>query len=115
MPAAEGAVLVVPDEAVIADGSHTRVIVAKDGDRFVAVPVSLGHAAGGLTEIRDGLTAGQRVVVSGQFLIDSEANLSGALDRLDGTEQPAPAASAPASPSTSAMSAMPGMPMEHRP
>jgi Cu(I)/Ag(I) efflux system membrane fusion protein len=96
------AVPVVPDDALIATGSHTRVIVAEDGGHFRAVAVRAGRAAGGYTEILDGLVGGEKVVVSGQFLIDSEASLSGALERLnDGTAKPAPAASAP----------MPGMAM----
>jgi Cu(I)/Ag(I) efflux system membrane fusion protein len=94
-PAQGEAVPVVSDDALIATGSQTRVIVAEDGGHFRAVAVHTGHSAGGYTEIRDGLTGGERVVVSGQFLIDSEASLSGALERLnDHTTQPTPATSA---------------------
>src|SRR5690606_8404870 len=97
---------VVPDDALIATGSQTRVIVAEDGGHFRAIAVGIGRAAGGYTEILDGLTGGEKVVVSGQFLIDSEASLSGALERLNETPaKPAPAASAP----------MPGMPMAGKP
>nr|WP_266157632.1 efflux RND transporter periplasmic adaptor subunit [Dyella silvatica] len=92
------AVPVVPDDALIATGDHTRVIVAEDGGRFRAVAVSIGRAAGGYTEILDGLIGGEKVVVSGQFLIDSEASLSGALERLnDPMPKPAAATSAPMS------------------
>ncbi|HEY4294136.1 efflux RND transporter periplasmic adaptor subunit [Luteibacter sp.] len=87
-PASGDAVAVVPDEAVIAEGDDTRVIVAEGEGRFRAVAVTTGRSAGGLTEVRNGLTVGQRVVVSGQFLIDSEANLSGALERLNATSHP---------------------------
>jgi Cu(I)/Ag(I) efflux system membrane fusion protein len=88
------AVPVVPDDALIATGNQTRVIVAEDGGRFRAVAVHTGSAAGGYTEILDGLAGGEKVVVSGQFLIDSEASLSGALERLnDAAAKPAPAAS----------------------
>jgi RND family efflux transporter, MFP subunit len=101
-PAQGEAVPVVPDGALIATGSQTRVIVAEDGGHFRAVAVRTGRSASGYTEIRDGLAGGEKVVVSGQFLIDSEASLSGALERLnDNAAKPAPAASAP----------MPGMPM----
>lgn len=97
------AVPVVPDDALISTGEHTRLIVAEDGGRFRAVAVRTGRAADGYTEILDGLTGGEKVVVSGQFLIDSEASLSGALDRLnDPATPPAPAATA----------VMPGMPMQ---
>ncbi len=101
-PARGEAVPVVPDDALIATGSQTRVIVAEDGGHFRAIAVHTGRSAGGYTEVRNGLTGGEQVVVSGQFLIDSEASLSGALERLnDHTAAPAPAASAP----------MSGMPM----
>ncbi|GAA4865786.1 efflux RND transporter periplasmic adaptor subunit [Luteimonas vadosa] len=79
----------VPDEALIATGSEARVIVAEGEGRFRPVRVSTGRSAGGKTEILRGLQGGERVVVSGQFLIDSEASLSGALERLTGPEQPA--------------------------
>lgn len=72
----------VPTEAVIDTGDGTRVIVEKDG-AFVPVAVTLGRSAGGLTEVRTGLGGGETVVASGQFLIDSEASLSGALRNLE--------------------------------
>jgi Cu(I)/Ag(I) efflux system membrane fusion protein len=83
--------LLVLSEAVISDGVQSRVIVQRN-DRFVPVLVRTGRSAGGRTEILDGLSPGERVVASGQFLIDSEANLSGALDRLG---KPGPAPTAP--------------------
>ena len=89
-PASDAPVIVVPDEALIADGENTRVIVAEDGGRFRAAKVVAGRSAGGVTAIREGLSVGDRIVVSGQFLIDSEANLSGALDRLDGSTEAHP-------------------------
>jgi membrane fusion protein, copper/silver efflux system len=94
-PAQGEAVSVVPDDALIATGSQSRVIVAEDGGRFRPVAVRVGRSAGGYTEIRDGLDGGEKVVVSAQFLIDSEASLSGALERLgDHEARPVPAASA---------------------
>lgn len=85
---------VVPDDAVIATGNTApRVIVAEGDGRFRPVAVRLGRSAGGYTAILGGLVGGERVVVSGQFLIDSEASLSGALQRLQ-TSEPAPATSA---------------------
>ncbi|MBI3438369.1 MAG: efflux RND transporter periplasmic adaptor subunit [Proteobacteria bacterium] len=73
--------LVVPMEAVIRTGTRTMVIVANDTG-YAPTEVTLGHQSENNVEIRSGLTQGQRVVASGQFLIDSEASLSGALDRL---------------------------------
>ncbi len=72
----------VPDEAVIATGTSTRVIIAESAGRFRPVAVRTGRSADGKTEILAGLRGGERVVVSGQFLIDSEASLSGALERM---------------------------------
>lgn len=78
---ARSAVL-VPTEALIRSGERTAVILAEGDGHFRPVAVVAGLEQGDQTEIRSGLQAGDRVVVSGQFLIDSEANLRGALDRL---------------------------------
>ncbi|MGH8540539.1 MAG: efflux RND transporter periplasmic adaptor subunit, partial [Stenotrophobium sp.] len=75
--------LLVPSEALIRSGRRTVVIVAQGDGGFTPVEVRTGQSSGERTEILDGLKAGQRVVASGQFLIDSEANLTGALKRLD--------------------------------
>lgn len=75
-------VLLVPSEAVIHTGTRSVVMLAEDEGRYQAVQVQTGQEAGGQTEIRAGLRAGQRVVVSGQFLIDSEASLRGLQARL---------------------------------
>ncbi|MEQ7780297.1 efflux RND transporter periplasmic adaptor subunit [Xanthomonas hortorum] len=96
-PEAGAAVPLVPNEALIATGTDSRVIVVGDDGRFQPVRVRSGRSSGGRTEILAGLKGGERVVTSGQFLIDSEASLSGALQRLE-----APAAS-------SAIAAAPSM------
>ncbi len=67
--------LFVPSEAVIQTGTRTVVMVAQGDGRFAAADVEVGSEANGQSEIRKGLEAGQKVVVSGQFLIDSEASL----------------------------------------
>ena len=100
----------VPDGAVIATGEATRVIVAEGQGHFRAVPVETGHSANGETAILSGLHGGERIVTSGQFLIDSEASLSGALQRLDAGEKSAPAYSAPAPSEKNKSQSMPGMP-----
>jgi Cu(I)/Ag(I) efflux system membrane fusion protein len=79
-------VLAVPTEAVIQTGTRS-VVVVKDGERFRAATVKTGAEMAGRTEILEGLKAGERVVASGQFLIDSESSLKGALDRLEGPAQ----------------------------
>ncbi len=84
--------LVVPSEAVISTGERSVVITAKDSGAFDVVEVSTGVEQDGKTPILSGLQEGESVVVSGQFLIDSEANLKSAVDRLKaGGSQGAPA------------------------
>jgi Cu(I)/Ag(I) efflux system membrane fusion protein len=75
--------LLVPTEAVIQTGRRSVVMLAEDGGKFRAVEVETGADSGGRTEIKRGLVAGQRVVVSSQFLIDSEASLRGLEARLN--------------------------------
>lgn len=75
-------VLQLPSEAIIRTGKRNVVITALDGGRFQPVEVELGSEQAGKTEIRQGVQAGQQVVASGQFLIDSEASLSGVLTTL---------------------------------
>ncbi|WP_137895342.1 efflux RND transporter periplasmic adaptor subunit [Ramlibacter sp. 2FC] len=88
-------VLLVPSEAVIQTGKRSVVMLAEDNGRFRPVEVEAGTEAGGQTEIKRGLQAGQRVVVSSQFLIDSEASLKGVEARLNAAPQPAAASTAP--------------------
>ena len=85
-----GKALLVPTEAVIQTGRRAVVMVAEEGGRFAPVDVETGLETGGQTEIKRGLKAGQRVVASSQFLIDSEASLKGVEARLN--NQPAPTA-----------------------
>ncbi|MBD2839797.1 efflux RND transporter periplasmic adaptor subunit [Pseudomonas sp. JM0905a] len=70
-------VLLVPSEAVIRTGKRALVMLAEDQGRFRPVEVRLGQESEGQTVVLAGLEAGQQVVASGQFLIDSEANLRG--------------------------------------
>src|SRR2546427_11127057 len=89
-PAARKDVLLVPSEAVIQTGRRSVVVVAQGDGKFAPVDVEVGLDANGQTEIRKGLQAGQKVVVSGQFLVDSEANLKASTTRMG--EMPGPAA-----------------------
>lgn len=81
---AGGQVLQVPAEAVIRTGTRSVVMTAQPGGKFLAADVETGAEANGMTEIRKGLQRGQKVVVSGQFLIDSEASLKGTANRMGG-------------------------------
>lgn len=81
-PAARKDALLVPSEAVIQTGKRSVVVVAQADGRFAPVDVEVGLDSNGQTEIRKGLEAGQKVVVSGQFLVDSEANLKASTTRM---------------------------------
>jgi Cu(I)/Ag(I) efflux system membrane fusion protein len=81
-PAARKDVLLVPSEAVIQTGKRSVVVVAQGDGKFAPVDVEVGLDSNGQTEIRKGLQAGQKVVVSGQFLVDSEANLKASTTRM---------------------------------
>jgi Cu(I)/Ag(I) efflux system membrane fusion protein len=80
--------LVVPSEALIATGERTVVVAARKGGGFDVVNVSVGAEQDGRTAILSGLTEGQSIVVSGQFLIDSEASLKSTANRLETVTAP---------------------------
>ncbi len=85
--------LLVPTEAVIRTGERDIVMLARPEGRYQPAEVRVGREAGGQTEILAGLREGERIVASGQFLIDSEASLSGVTARPIGpTSRPATAA-----------------------
>lgn len=76
--------LIVPTEALIRTGNDIRVVVQDDDQTFSVRLVHPGLESGPYTEILDGLAEGERVVVSGQFLIDSEASIRAGHQRLGG-------------------------------
>ena len=69
--------LLVPSEAVIRTGTRTIVMLATGDGRYHPAEVRAGREGGGQTEILEGLAVGEKVVASGQFLLDSEASLTG--------------------------------------
>jgi Cu(I)/Ag(I) efflux system membrane fusion protein len=81
-PANHAQSVLVPTEAVIVTGMRNVVIVADGPGRFRAQEVRVGDGANGKTQILEGIGEGESVVLSGQFLIDSEASLTGTLARL---------------------------------
>ncbi len=85
-----GMALVVPSEAVIDTGRRKVVIVRRNG-AFQPVEVQTGRELGEWTQIVSGVARGDQVVASGQFLIDSEASLSGFVSRMGQSNQAAPA------------------------
>lgn len=81
--------VLIPREAVIDDGRLTRVIVKRDG-RFYPTPVAVKDASGSTAAV-SGVNAGDEIVLSSIYLIDSEASISGALERLKSPSEAAPA------------------------
>ncbi len=83
--------LLVPSEAVIRTGRRTLVMIAQAGGRYLPAEIRIGREASDKTEVLGGLSEGEKVVASGQFLIDSEASLSGLQPRVMRAEAAAPA------------------------
>ncbi len=79
--------LVIPTEAVIRTGKRALVMLAEGEGRYQPVAIRTGREFGEKTEVLEGLEAGQKVVASGQFLLDSEASLRGLTAKA--LEQPA--------------------------
>jgi Cu(I)/Ag(I) efflux system membrane fusion protein len=73
----------IPREALIRGGATDRVVLDLGGGRYRAQPVSVGIESGNRVAIREGLAAGDIVVTSAQFLIDSESNIESALKRFE--------------------------------
>ena len=78
--------VLVPEAAVLRSGTKNTVFVALDGGKFEARDVTLGvEAENDLIQAISGLSAGERVVTSGQFLLDSESQLREAIDKMRGS------------------------------
>ncbi len=116
--------IVVPTEAVIRSGTREQLFVIDRDGSFVPRPVVLGVSSGGMTQILEGIAAGERVLTSAQFLIDSESKLNEAtakmladqlLRQADGPGQEAPTPSGPVADHRSAMKGMASMPVDDDP
>mgnify|MGYP001556871536 FL=1 len=80
--------LLVPDSAVLRSGEKNTVFVALDGGKFEPRTVALGLAAeDDMVEVTGGLQAGERVVTSGQFMLDSESQLREAIEKMRGATE----------------------------
>jgi len=75
-------VLSVPREAVIRSGKNQRVIVAKGNGKFEQREIVAGMESGDRIEINSGVTEGENIVISAQFLIDSEASMKASILRM---------------------------------
>jgi Cu(I)/Ag(I) efflux system membrane fusion protein len=79
-------VLAVPREALIETGKQQRLVIAEGDGRFQPRMVTVGVERGDWVEISAGLEDSERVVVSGQFLIDSESSLQASLTRFEAAD-----------------------------
>ncbi|NOR35912.1 MAG: efflux RND transporter periplasmic adaptor subunit, partial [Woeseiaceae bacterium] len=73
----------IPREALIRGGAVDRVVLALGDGRFRSQVVETGVESGDRVAIRGGLAAGDVIVTSGQFLIDSESDIDSALQRME--------------------------------
>lgn len=78
---------VVPEDAIIRSGQNNIIILALGDGKFRPVDVKLGNYADGYYQVLDGLTDGNKIVTSAQFLIDSESNLRAALTKFTSSEE----------------------------
>jgi Cu(I)/Ag(I) efflux system membrane fusion protein len=83
---AKNDVISIPREALISTGDEQRVIVEVKPGEYSAKKVVSGIESGDFVEIKSGISVDDRVVTSGQFLIDSEASLKASLSRMSGTD-----------------------------
>jgi len=83
----QGSGLIVPEEAVLDSGNRQIVFVQKEKGEFEPRQVQTGARSGGNVLITSGLNAGEKIVASGTFLIDSESQLNSALESMSGAHQ----------------------------
>ena len=88
---------------MIRSGRREQVFVLRAPGQYEPRPVTLGVTSDGLVQITDGIKAGEQVVVSGQFLIDSESKLREVSAKMQEPKAP------PAMPAGHDMSTMEGM------
>jgi RND family efflux transporter MFP subunit len=72
----------VPEQAVIHSGERNVIVVSRGDGRFESRDVKLGVLAGGYYQVLDGVQDGEKIVVSSQFLLDSESNLKAVLQKM---------------------------------
>ncbi len=76
-------VLLLPASAVIRTAQGDRVMVQHAKNQFMAMPIKIGSRYGSEIEITEGIAITDRVVTSGQFLLDAEANLQSGFSRME--------------------------------
>ncbi len=78
---------VVPEQAVLRSGQRNVLIISLGNGKFKPVDITLGGYSDGYYQVLSGVSAGDTIVTSAQFLIDSESNLKAALSQFSGTEK----------------------------
>lgn len=78
--------VVVPDQAIIRTGERTIAVMSLGGGYFDPRDVKLGVSSDGLVQVLEGIKEGEKIVISSQFLIDSESNLKAAIQQMKGHE-----------------------------
>lgn len=78
--------VVVPDQAIIRTGERTIAVMSLGGGYFDPREVKLGVSSDGLVQVLEGIKEGEKIVISSQFLIDSESNLKAAIQQMRGHE-----------------------------
>jgi Cu(I)/Ag(I) efflux system membrane fusion protein len=84
----ETVMVAIPESAIIDSGSRRVAFVAKDGGVFEPRDLQLGRRGNGFVEVREGVTESERIVVTGNFLIDAESNLRAALATFTPPSEP---------------------------
>ena len=74
--------VVIPTEAVVRSGEREQVFVVREPGKFEPRDVKLGVSSQGMVQVLEGLSAGETVVTSSQFLIDSESKLREATEKM---------------------------------
>jgi Cu(I)/Ag(I) efflux system membrane fusion protein len=88
-------VLTIPESALLDDGTKQVVLVERSPGRYQPTVVTTGRRGNGDVEITSGIAAADKVVVSANFLIDSESNLRSALQNFATPEPAVPVAKQP--------------------
>ncbi len=78
---------VVPEQAVLRSGQRNVLILSLGNGKFKPVDVTLGGYSDGYYQVLSGISAGDTIVTSAQFLIDSESNLKAALSQFSGSAE----------------------------
>lgn len=79
----EGDAVLVPDSAVLRSGEKNTVFIALEGGKFEPREIVPGpRGEGGVYQVLSGLSGGERVVISGQFMLDSESQFKEAIQKM---------------------------------